>query len=148
MNFIPAASPSYWAPASIQRLTAEGTLEEVKFDCHFKRLKKEELDQLPGKAGELASQALAALKPGAAPTAGDTSIDWHLLGMVCLAWRVALPLPEGAPQGTKPELKAIPFAAETLEEINNESPGFMAACVRAFLASVAPVAAAHYAQGN
>lgn len=129
MSFIPSPSPSYYAPASFNQLQESGALKVINFDCKFKRLKRSEADALDKEVAESKKKKMPAL-------------DAFVLARVCEGWRVR----EG--EGDKGPLKEVPFTKATLDAIEEESPGFTAACVRSFYLSMQPMEAAHLAEKN
>lgn len=131
MKFFPDPSPRYFAPASYKQLQADGSLRDFDFDCEFKRLKRTELEALDEQVKAWRKKKL--------------DVDAQLLAHVCTQWRVKPPKADGSPGE---EVKLIPFAAEAAQLLEEEHPGFIAACVRSFYLSTAPVNAAHLAEKN
>lgn len=129
MSFIPAASPQYHAPATLKRLDADGRLETVTFDCLFKRHKATELEALDKLIADHKAK-------------GEPNADMAVLHAVCLGWRVSVP---GVGEGAKPTVKNVAYSAELAKSMEEEDPGFVAACVRSFYLSTQPAQAAHLA---
>lgn len=132
MNFIAAASPSYFAPAEHRRLSKTGQLETIAFDCKFKRLSKSEMKDLDARIKEQREQ------PG-------VDVDHFVATEVLLGWRVSIPAAE---KGQPAQVKEIAFTPELLNEMEEGSLGFTSDCVRSFYLSTAPAKAAHFAEKN
>lgn len=135
MSFVRAASPTYFAPASFTTLDGNGRLVEHKFDCQFKRLKREELEELDAavsSANATASDANSSEGDASAPVAKPGSTDQMVLERVMVGWRAVQEA-----DGTE-----LQFSLEAVEETERLFPGFRAACVKSFYLSTSPKQAA------
>jgi hypothetical protein len=130
-KFFPTASPRYFAPATFRQLQEGGALKEFDFDCEFKRCKKSEIKDLDASTAKWREQGL--------------DVDAQLIARVCTAWRIKVPKADGAPGE---ETTLVPFSEATMNELEEDYPGFIGACVRAFYLSGTPAKAAHLAEKN
>lgn len=128
MNFIPAASPAYYAPAEYRRLEADGQLFAFHFDCQFARLTKDEMKALDEACAKVREEG------------GDETL--HRLQAVCKGWRFKVG------EGDKAETRTADYSPAALDELENANPGFVAACNAAYFLSNLPREAAHYAAKN
>lgn len=158
MAFVRTLTPRYFAPASFETLDAEGNLINHLFDCEFKRLKLSELRQLQIKVAEWGSEIVKRLEARAQQIAAaeakgeqlpdrkpedDASlqqdmVNRRLLQEVMTNWR--------AVQDENGQDMA--FSMETLDKTEEEFPGFINACAKAFWKSTQPAEAAHLARKN
>lgn len=127
MPFKRGASPTYFAPAEFNVLDADGKLAKQLFDIQCKRLKKSELEQLDVDIKAWAEERRANKEPG--------NSDRKIIERVIVGWRAVQ-----APDGSE-----LPYSIEAVDQVEEEFPGFMAACVRAFYMSTMPGQAAHLA---
>jgi hypothetical protein len=130
-KFFPVLSPAYFAPATFKALDGAGALKEFEFDCEFKRMRRSEMEAIDAEVNQL--------------RATGKTVDLHVLARVCKGWRVKPPAQEGQPdQGPI----HIEFSEDQAKELEEDYPGFIGACVRAFYLSSQPARAAHHAQKN
>lgn len=113
-------SPTYFAPATLAHLNAEGKLIQGKFDCQFRRLPKEEMADMATRlnSGEIT--------------------DAEFFDKVMVGWR-AVADADGQP---------VTFSKEALEQACKTVDGFGRACAKAYFDSVQPTAAAHLSAKN
>lgn len=123
--FFETPSPQYWAPAKYRQFDADGKVIEKKFDIQCKRKKASEHTELDK-------------QHQAARLSFDPKPFHGVLSQVLTAWRVQ--------DGDK--VKVIDFSLETLDQMEEEFPGFAYACASAFWASVQPSEAAHHIAKN
>lgn len=128
MNFIPAATPTYFAPAEYKRHNEDGTIFVFPFDCQFARLTKEQMREL--------DESTAKVRVAG----GDP--DAHRLASLCKGWRFK----EG--EGEAAITKHVEYSATAIATLENANPGFMATCVRAYYLSLAAQEPAHHAAKN
>jgi hypothetical protein len=125
MAFVRSNSPKYHAPASINTLSEGGQLVANKFDIQVRRLTKTQLKEL--------DERIKAWDP-----ADTANRDRAVLAGVMTGWR-AVQDADG---------KELPFTLEALDQLEEEHPGFVRACVEAFYLSTQPTQAAHLAAKN
>lgn len=153
MTFVRSASPAYFAPASINTLSADGQLIVSNFDCQFRRLKRTELAALRREVEQQSSDVMMAIRtrieglaaapaqptPPAAPEDADgveKMLSRQMLVRVMVGWRAV-----EAPTGGE-----LPFSFDELDRTEEEFPGFINACANSFWASCDPKASAHLAK--
>jgi hypothetical protein len=156
--FVRAASPAYYAPASFNLLDTDGQLVVSKFDCLFKRLKHSELLALRRDVDQWSAQAMKDLEVRARALSASTDgqsredeaasgnpdgglekmVSRRVLERVMTGWR-------GVKAADNSELA---YSLDTLDETEEEFPGFINACASAFWESCTPKASAHLAAKN
>jgi len=116
-------SPLYFAPAVYMQLSEGGALLQHKFDVQCRRHTKSQLAALDAEVKAIA-------------TASDR--DRKVFEAAIVGWRAVQDA-----QGVE-----LPFSVETAEATEEQCPGFIASCVRAFYLSIHPVESAHLAAKN
>lgn len=120
MAIVRTASATQFAPVTLKCLSAEGVLQELKFDAQFKRLKQSEVSAF------FEANADAQIKH-------KDVLDKYMTG-----WR-----------GVTDESKApVPYSSEEREALCDEYVGMLGALAQAFYDTLNPKAAAHLASKN
>jgi hypothetical protein len=120
MAIVRTASPTQFAPVTHKCYSADGALQELKFDAQFKRLKQSEAAAL------FETQSDGQIKH-------KDVLDSYMIG-----WR-----------GVTDESKApIPYTKEDREALCDEYVGMLGALAQAFYDTLNPKAAAHLASKN
>ncbi len=120
MAIVRTASATQFSPVTHKCLSAEGALQELKFDAQFKRLKQAEVT------------ALFEAHEGGNIKHKDV-LDSYMTG-----WR-----------GVTDESKApVPYSVEEREALCEEYVGMIGAMAQAFFDTLNPKAAAHLASKN
>lgn len=157
MAFIRARTPRYFAPASFNTLDGDGKLITHLFDCEFRRFKLSELNKLQAQLTEWGTEIMRRLQERAdviaksadsgeplpqeaadsEPTLEDM-VNRRLLAQVMTNWR-AVQDEAG---------NELPFSLAALDATEEEFPGFINQCAKAFWKSTQPAEAAHLAAKN
>lgn len=120
MAIVRTASPAQFAPVTLKCLSAEGALQELKFDAQFKRLKQSEVTAFfeSNQDGQIKHKDV---------------LDSYMTG-----WR-----------GVTDESKTpIPYSKEERDALCDEYVGMLGALAQAFYDTLNPKAAAHLASKN
>lgn len=114
-------SPVYFAPAVFLQLSEAGGLQQHKFDVQCRRHTAEQLAALDAEIQAIPQSAAR---------------DQRVFEKAIAGWR-------GVQDAGGAE---IPFSFDAAAATEDQFPGFIAACVRAFYLSLQPVESAHFVQ--